>query len=237
MARSRMIKPEFWDDEVLAQSTSRDARLAFIGMWNHSDDYGVVKGNAVWLKSKIFPYEDIKPDTFQKWLNELEKGRWILPFVVDGAKYYYIQAFTKHQTINRPSQQRNPSPPDSLIEDSLNAHDGLTPEVNRSKENIKEEKKKEDGDVFILPENIRPEIWDAFIVHRKAFKKPFTEHAKKLLIEKLEKIGQDKNEVLNQSILKGWQDVFPLKDENLLFQQQPSQPEDPIEKAKRGMGL
>lgn len=140
MPRSRIVKPEFWDDEVLAQSTSRDARLLFIGMWNHSDDYGVVKGNATWLKSKIFPYEEIKTETFQKWLGELEKGKWIIPFSVDGAKYYYIQAFTKHQTINRPSQQRNPEPPQSILgtltDDSRSAHGVLMDEVNRSKENI-----------------------------------------------------------------------------------------------------
>lgn len=55
MARSRMIKPEFWDDEKLA-SISRDARLTFIGLWNHSDDFAVVKGHASWLKNKIFSY-------------------------------------------------------------------------------------------------------------------------------------------------------------------------------------
>lgn len=140
MPRARIIKPEFWDDEVLAQSTSRDARLTFIGMWNHSDDYAVVKGNAIWLKSKIFPYEEIKPDTFQKWLNELEKGRWILPFVVDGAKYYYIQAFTKHQIINRPSQQRNPEPPQQILEDSRSTHGVLTDEIEVERE-VKEKKK------------------------------------------------------------------------------------------------
>lgn len=121
-------------------------------------------------------------------------------------------------------------------EDSENDIGTLTDEEKLKEVKEKESKEKEDADVFILPEDIKPEIWDAFIIHRKAFKKPFTEHAKKLLIEKLEKIGQDKNEVLNQAILKGWQDVFPLKEDNPLFQQ-PPQSEDPIEKAKRGMGL
>jgi len=59
MARIRTIKPEFWDDEKLSL-VSRDARLTFIGMWTFSDDYGVVKGASVWLKSKIFPYDNIQ---------------------------------------------------------------------------------------------------------------------------------------------------------------------------------
>jgi len=54
MPRIRTIKPEFFDDEKLAQ-TSRDARLAFIGLLVHSDDYGVVKENPRWLKARVFP--------------------------------------------------------------------------------------------------------------------------------------------------------------------------------------
>ena len=81
MARSRMIRPEFWDDEKLALQTSRDARLTFIGLWNHSDDYGVVKGNVTWLKNHIFPYEDsLSIQKFTGWLTELEFGAWIIPF-------------------------------------------------------------------------------------------------------------------------------------------------------------
>lgn len=99
-------------------------------------------------------------------------------------------------------------------------------------------KKKNTKVVFVLPEDISPEIWDAFVEHRKILKKPLTDHAKKLLIQKLEKIGQDKNAVLNQAIEKGWQSVFPLSENSPLFQQQqPTQSEDPIEKAKRRMGL
>jgi len=89
---------------------------------------------------------------------------------------------------------------------------------------------------FVLPEDISPEVWDAFVEHRKILKKPLTDHAKKLLIQKLEKIGQDKNAVLNQAIEKGWQSVFPLKDDNPLFQnQQPTQQENPVDKLKRQM--
>jgi hypothetical protein len=141
-----MVKPDFWDDEVLAQSTSRDARLTFIGIWNHSDDYGTVKGNTAWLKNKIFPYEEIKLDTFQKWLTELEKGKWIMPFTVDGAKYYYIRTFTKHQSINRPSAQRNPEPPQQLIEGSCGTHVVLMDETEtetevKQKQNMRPSKK------------------------------------------------------------------------------------------------
>lgn len=146
MPRSRMIKPDLWDDEILAQSTSRDARLTFIGMWNFSDDYGVVKGSPIWLKSRIFPYEDIDLERFQTWLAELERGGWIIRFMVDGAMYYYIRSFLKHQTINKPSQQRNPEPPQDIL-DRLPNHYGSTTGVLPSETEVKGKEKnvKESG--------------------------------------------------------------------------------------------
>jgi len=154
MARSRMIKPEFWDDETLSK-ISRDARLVFIALWNFSDDYGVVKGNESWLKNHIFPYDDSMSHhgVFKQWLFELEKGRWILPFDHDGQKFYFIRQFQKHQTINRPSLQRNPAPPETLIEDSLNTHGVLIDEVKlievKEKDKVRIKKpKKINGEMF-----------------------------------------------------------------------------------------
>lgn len=136
MARIRMIKPEFWDDEKMA-SISRDARLTFIGILNHSDDYGSVKGNPLWLKNKIFPYDEIKQVDFKKWLSELENIMAIIPYEDGGENYYYIRTFTKHQTINRPSQVRNPAPHESIIECSRSTHGTLTPQIKLNKEEIK----------------------------------------------------------------------------------------------------
>ena len=56
MARIRTIKPKFWDDTKIGR-ISRDARLLYMGLWSFSDDIGVVIGDTIWLKSKIFPYE------------------------------------------------------------------------------------------------------------------------------------------------------------------------------------
>ena len=139
MARTRTIKPEFWDDEKLA-TVSRDARLTFIGIWTNSDDYGVVKGHPAWLKNTIFPYDDIRIADFQKWLKELESLCCIIQFENNGEKYYHIKNFAKHQTINRPSQAKNPSPPDSIINHSLNTHGALIDETETETETETENK-------------------------------------------------------------------------------------------------
>lgn len=160
MARMRMIKPEFWDDEKLA-TISRDARLTFIGMWNNSDDYGVVKGHHAWLKNNIFPYDDIKTSEFQKWLLELERIQVIFQFEVNSEKYYYIKNFQKHQTINRPSQIKNPTPPGGINKGSMSTHGVLTAEVKLSKREVKLKEIKLNTPVCERPTNFE-QFWKIY---------------------------------------------------------------------------
>jgi len=144
MARTRSIKPEFWDDEKLA-TVCRDARLAYIGLWTNSDDYGVVKGHPAFLKNKIFPYDEIKIKDFEVWIREIESLGMILPFTENGEKYYYIKRFLDHQSINHPSKRIYPKPPsnfiDALPEDSRNTPGGLPFETETETETEEKEKK------------------------------------------------------------------------------------------------
>lgn len=57
----------------------------------------------------------------------------------------------------------------------------------------------------------------AFIDMRKTIKKPMTERALKMLINKLNKITNDDNvkiAILDQSIMHNWQDIYELKENN-----------------------
>lgn len=73
----------------------------------------------------------------------------------------------------------------------------------------REAKKQE---AFKIPEFINPEIWKDFEAMRKQVKRPMSERAKKLIVARLQKFGEDKaNEILEQSIVNCWQDVYPLK--------------------------
>jgi hypothetical protein len=65
----------------------------------------------------------------------------------------------------------------------------------------------------------------AFIQMRAFIKKPMTEYALKLMLKKLDEIGNTddvKIAILNQSITHNWQGIFPLKDE---YTNQVKQPE------------
>lgn len=66
---------------------------------------------------------------------------------------------------------------------------------------------------FALPDWVSPEVWSQFEDHRRKLRKPMTDRARQLVILELEKLGRGGNNpqtVLEQSIRKGWQDVFPL---------------------------
>lgn len=102
MARIRTIKPKFWDDTKIGR-ISRDARLLYIGLWNFSDDIGVVIGDSVWLKSKIFPYDQIQIQQFEKWMNELVINGFIYLLSYKEERFIYLPTFTRHQVINKPN--------------------------------------------------------------------------------------------------------------------------------------
>lgn len=138
MARNRIIKPDFWDDEKLCKIT-RDARLTFIGLWNNSDDYGVVKGHPGWLKSRIFPYdEDLSLDILKTWLQSLENIRVIIPFMAHDEKYYFIVNFLRHQTIDKPSKTRNPEPPKKILDEYSDSSSLILEDEIEVKRSIKE---------------------------------------------------------------------------------------------------
>lgn len=102
MARIRTIKPKFWDDIKIGR-LSRDARLLYIGLWNFSDDIGVVIGDLIWIKSKIFPYDQIQVQQFEKWVNELVINGFICLLSYNEERFIYLPSFTRHQVINRPN--------------------------------------------------------------------------------------------------------------------------------------
>lgn len=85
---------------------------------------------------------------------------------------------------------------------------------NRWNNNAQHSDDGKNGDlIFSVP----LEIWRDFKEHRRKLRAPMTERAERAILKKLEAIkaehGHDPLAVLEQSIIKGWRDVFPLKGE------------------------
>jgi hypothetical protein len=71
------------------------------------------------------------------------------------------------------------------------------------------------GAADVLPTWLPVDAWTAFLEMRKKIKKPATEYAQKLLLKKLAAFYAnefDPLQILNQSTLNGWQDLYAPKE-------------------------
>jgi hypothetical protein len=64
-----------------------------------------------------------------------------------------------------------------------------------------------------LPDWLRAEDWRSYVEHRQRLRKPMTPRAQALAIgglEKLRQAGHDPKAVIEQSLLQGWQGLYPI---------------------------
>lgn len=88
-------------------------------------------------------------------------------------------------------------------------------EEDKEKDKKKTKEQKKEPKIFSDDPELNQAIL-SFIDFRKSIKKPMTDHAVDLLIKKLNEMSpsiEDQIEIINQSIMNGWQGVFPLKDQ------------------------
>lgn len=133
MARNRIIKPQFWTDEVTG-TLSDKAKLFFIGMLNFADDEGKIVGNTHYLNSIVFPYCPCDIDTANAAISELKEKALIFEYSVQRQTYFWIVNFRKHQKIDKPqqSQIQNPKISDKNFRKLLfDKADGICPVCNR----------------------------------------------------------------------------------------------------------
>ncbi len=92
-------------------------------------------------------------------------------------------------------------------------------DIIKEKESVNtKEKEKTLDDVISAQKEKLQEPLREFVKMRKSIKKPITTHGLELVISKLRKLSGGHisvaEEIINQSIMNGWQGVFALKDEN-----------------------
>lgn len=100
MTRIRTVKPELWADSAFV-ACSPLARLLWIGIWNHADDYGVVKADAAQLRRQILP-DDIVDG--QALIDELVAQRLLLSMQAkDGTHVLVVRTWERHQKVDKRS--------------------------------------------------------------------------------------------------------------------------------------
>lgn len=96
------------------------------------------------------------------------------------------------------------------------------PEEPKKADKDKEKDKVEDKDInnkskrkrFADDDDLNNAILD-FIEHRRKLRKPMTDHAVQLFLDRLNKMATDKDDqinLINVAILKGWQTVYPSEE-------------------------
>lgn len=125
--------------------------------------------------------------------------------------------------INKPSNKALTKP-----QQSLNKALTITNKDNKDKKDKKGKNVIEEKGIFF-------KTWNDFKIMRKKIKKPMTEKAEELLLNKLNKLDNDEDTqiaILNQSIMNCWQSVYPLKVDNSIKSIKQMAEEDPFDWGK-----
>lgn len=128
MSRIRSIKPEHWNDKELP-NISLQAQLLWIGMWNFSDDDGIMEADPLLIRSQVFPRRtDIRMEQMEQWLGQLVSARFVIPFEYNGSGYYIHRTFKTHQKIEKSKPSKIPK---ELIENVLKSKNKDSPTIPR----------------------------------------------------------------------------------------------------------
>lgn len=136
--------------------------------------------------------------------------------------YLYVQSFDGRQRELKSClsnfETLNFKNCDSESQNLKQSNTGSNPPNNTSKPKKVSKAESYDSiiDAYTDDQDLRNAIIE-FIKFRQRIKKPMTNYALTLMLKKLDKMAKSigaKIDILNQSIVKGWQDVYPLKKED-----------------------
>lgn len=95
MARTRSIKPSFFDNELLG-GLSPLTRLLFIGLWGQADRAGRLEDRPLRLKKNILGYDDVTVADVDNMLESLNINGFIIRYQVEDRHYIQVTKFEKH---------------------------------------------------------------------------------------------------------------------------------------------
>jgi len=96
MARTRSIKPGFFDNDILG-NLPPIIRLLFIGLWCIADREGRLEDRPGRIKKTLLGYDDVDMSEVNEMLTALHNTGFIYRYNVRGEEYIQIVNFSKHQ--------------------------------------------------------------------------------------------------------------------------------------------
>jgi DnaD/phage-associated family protein len=117
MARRRMIDPNFWASQDVRKLTYRQ-RLLAIGLFSIADDEGRGIAHPAYIRSQVFPYDDISVREIAEDMEALQKHLSIVFYTASDDQYYAWLNWEKWQNVQKPQKSLIPPPPESVENDS-----------------------------------------------------------------------------------------------------------------------
>jgi DNA-binding transcriptional regulator GbsR (MarR family) len=130
-----------------------------------------------------------------------------------------LSNFERQNIENCKAEYQNLKESNTDINTDINTNNKLSKKERKSKSKSYDEQIAE----YTQNEDLQNAL-KAFLQMRSFIKKPMTEYALKLMLNKLDETGNTddaKIAILNQSITNNWQGIFPLKDGNTKHEKQP----------------
>ncbi|MBR5583144.1 MAG: hypothetical protein IKW21_01300 [Lachnospiraceae bacterium] len=194
-----------WEDKPFSKG---QAWIDLIMLANHEDKKISYKGEIITCKSG-----DVNRSILQlskRWGWGRDKTRKFLALLeADGM--VTVNA-TKHRTTitienygvyrHKPATKRQPN-------GNQSATSRQQADINNNDNNYNNE-----NNIYSADPKLDEAITE-FVAFRKKIKKPMTDHAVQLMMNKLNRLSSNVDvqiEILNQSIMNGWQGIFPLKE-------------------------
>lgn len=204
----RIIRESICTSETLNQLTDFEERF-----WNrlivNCDDYGRFDARPAILKGRLFPLMDNKTlKNVSDALTALASVGLVKLYQVDGKPFLQVVTWEKYQRI-RAKRSKFPPPDETCCQ--------MTADDVNSGRNPIQAKAKSESEAKAQAESVRSpyvQALQAFTAMREQSGKPMGRDAIVILQAKLEQMAPKDQEkqisILQQSVVKGWMDVYPL---------------------------
>lgn len=125
MARTRNIKPAFFDNDILG-SLQPLTRLLFIGLWCIADREGRLEDRPRKIKKTLLGYDDVNTEETDGMLQQLHDNGFIIRYSVEDNNYIQIVNFTKHQNPHMKEKDSEIPPPAGFEPNAPTMHGAST---------------------------------------------------------------------------------------------------------------
>jgi len=208
--------PSDWLRDTALRSCSTGARGLWMDMicfMHEGSPYGHLKvGDKVILPSNLARMVGDSAEVVADWLLELSQAG-VYETTDEGVIYSKRMIRDENLRQIRAAGGSKGGNPALMDKGKVNLEDKQKPTPSSTSSSSSSSKKEKVADALVLPDWMPLETWEAFLAMRKRIKKPPTDYAMKLLVDKLARFkanGQNIQAVLEKSITSSWQDVFEI---------------------------